>query len=75
MVSPLPLFFLLQLLCAPLGERLLVMYVLETGQVFLDLPNGVLFIQIIHPSPRPFVTLCNKLISYSEEFTAPRPTP
>jgi hypothetical protein len=55
--------------------RLLVVCVLETGQVFLDLPNGMLFIQIIQPSPSPFVTLCNKLIFYGEELLAPRPTP
>jgi len=29
----------------------------------------------LHPSTRPYLTFCNKLVSYSEELLAPCPTP
>jgi hypothetical protein len=33
------------------------------------------FTQVIRPSPRPFVTFCNKLFLYGEELLATPPTP
>jgi hypothetical protein len=51
--------------------RLLTYHVPTLMSIFLSLDR----LSNIHPRPRPFATLRNKLILYGEELLASRPTP